>query len=55
MEKKINYPTLVADLIQELVDFGYNVNDIIFILTNNGMTDKQIKEWYGLPFTIGGK
>lgn len=48
MEKKINYPILVADLVQELVDFGYNINDIIFILTRNGMTEKQILEWYGL-------
>lgn len=55
MSNKINYSNAVADLVQELIDYGYNVNDIIYILTNNGMTDKQIKEWYGLPFTNGDK
>jgi hypothetical protein len=48
--KKINYETLVADLIQELINLGYNTNDLIFTLTQYGFTEKQIKEYYGIPY-----
>jgi hypothetical protein len=47
---KINFQSLVADLIQELLNYGYDVNDLIFMLTQYGFTDKQIKEYYGIPF-----
>jgi len=50
MEKKINYPTLVADLIQELIDLGYNDKDLVWILTQHGFTEKFIKANYNLPF-----
>jgi hypothetical protein len=50
MNNKINFPPLVADLVQQLVDLGANQNDIIYTLTYYGMNDKQIKEWYGLPY-----
>jgi hypothetical protein len=48
--KKINFESLVADLIQELLNYGYDVNDLIFTLTQYGFTEKQIKEYYGIPF-----
>ena len=47
---KINLQSLVADLIQELLNYGYDVNDLIFTLTQYGFTEKQIKEYYGIPF-----
>jgi hypothetical protein len=50
--KNINFEPLVliADLIQELLNYGYDINDLIFMLTQYGFTDKQIKEYYGIPF-----
>ena len=48
--KKINFESLVADLIQELLNYGYDVNDLIFTLTQYGFTEKQIKEYYGIPY-----
>lgn len=47
---KINYESLVADLVQELLDYGADQNDLIWMLTQYGYTEKQIKEYYGLPY-----
>ena len=43
--------SLIADLVQELLDMGADQYDIIWMLTQYGFSDKFIKENYGLPFT----
>ncbi len=55
MVKKINLENLIADLVQQLVDLGANPNDLIFTLTSYGYTEKEIKEYYSLPFDESGK
>lgn len=47
----INYLSLIADLVQELLDMGADQYDIIWILTQYGLSDKFIKDNYGLPFS----
>jgi len=42
---------LVANLVQELIDLGVDQYDIIWMLLQSGMTDKFIKDNYGLPFS----
>jgi hypothetical protein len=42
--------SLVADLIQELIDLGYNDKDLVWILTQHGFSEKFIKANYNLPF-----
>jgi hypothetical protein len=39
---------LVADLVQMLVDYGAEINSIIHTLKYYGLTDEEIKSWYGL-------
>ncbi len=39
---------LVADLVQMLVDYGAEVNSIIHTLKYYGLTEEEIKTWYGL-------
>ena len=39
---------LIAELVQELIDYGKEPNDIIQILNQYGITKKQALEWYGL-------
>jgi hypothetical protein len=46
-----NLLSLIADLVQELLDMGADQYDIIWMLTQYGFSDKFIKTNYGLPFT----
>jgi hypothetical protein len=41
---------LIAELVQELINLGYNENDLIYILRQHGITEEQAKEWYGIPY-----
>jgi hypothetical protein len=41
---------LIADLVQELINMGYNEKDLIFTLGQYGITEEQCKEWYGIPY-----
>ncbi len=43
--------SLIADLVQELLDTGADQNDIIWMLSQYGFSDKFIKDNYGLPFS----
>jgi hypothetical protein len=45
-----NLENLVAELVQELLRYGYDEKDIIWILIQYGYTDKQIKMNFGLPY-----
>jgi hypothetical protein len=45
-----NLESLVAELVQELLDHGFDEHNIIWILTQYGYTDKQIKMNFGLPY-----
>ena len=55
MVNKKNSERLIADLVQQLIDLGANPNDLIYTLTFYGYTDKEIKEYYSLPFDELGK
>ena len=46
-----NLLSLIADLVQELLDMGADQYDIIWMLSQYGFSDKFIKTNYGLPFT----
>lgn len=41
---------IIANLIQELLDLGYKEEDLIWMLKQYGMSLKDIKEWYGIPY-----
>jgi hypothetical protein len=41
---------IIANLIQELLDTGYEEKNLIWMLTQYGMSLKDIKEWYGIPY-----
>ena len=41
---------LVADLVQELINMGYDEKNLIYILRQYGITEEQAKEWYGIPY-----
>lgn len=41
---------LVAELVQELVNMGYDEKNLIYILRQYGITEEQAKEWYGIPY-----
>lgn len=41
---------LIAELVQELINMGYNEKDLIYILGQYGITEEQCKEWYGIPY-----
>lgn len=41
---------LIADLVQELINLGYNEKDLIYILGQYGITEEECKEWYGIPY-----
>ncbi len=43
--------SLIADLVQELLDTGADQYDIIWMLSQYGFSDKFIKDNYGLPFS----
>jgi hypothetical protein len=43
-----NLYALIAELVQELIDYGKEINDIIALLSYYGITKKQALEWYGL-------
>jgi hypothetical protein len=45
-----NLYNLIAELVQELINLGYNENDLIYILQQHGITEEQAKEWYGIPY-----
>jgi hypothetical protein len=45
-----NLENLVAELIQELLNLGYDDKDLVWMLTQYGYTDKQIKMNFGLPY-----
>lgn len=55
MVNKVNLERLIADLVQQLIDLGANPDDLIYTLTFYGYTDKEIKEYYSLPFDEFGK
>lgn len=48
--KEENLWSLVADLVQELINYGMSPISLIATLRYYGLTDKQIKDYYGLPF-----
>jgi hypothetical protein len=50
--KEENLWSLVADLVQELINYGKGPIELIATLRYYGLTDKQIKDYYGLPFDI---
>jgi hypothetical protein len=50
--KEENLWSLVADLVQELIDYGKGPIELIATLRYYGLTDKQIKDYYGLPFDV---
>ena len=39
---------LVADLVEMLMEYGAEVNSIIDTLKYYGLTEEEIKSWYGL-------
>jgi len=41
---------LIAELVQELINLGYNEKDLIYILGQHGITEEECKEWYGIPY-----
>ena len=41
---------LIANLIQELLDLGYKDKDLVWLLKQYGLSLKDIKEWYGIPY-----
>jgi hypothetical protein len=41
---------LVANLIQELLDLGYKETNLVWMLKQYGMSLKEIKEFYGIPY-----
>lgn len=45
---KDNLLSLVANLIQELLDLGYKQEELKWMLKQYGMSYEQMKEWYGL-------
>jgi hypothetical protein len=47
---KANLLAIVANLIQELLDTGYEEKNLIWMLKQYGMSLKDIKEWYGIPY-----
>jgi len=49
-KKYVNLYSLIADLIQELLNIGYDENNIIFMLNQYGITEEEAKEWYGIPY-----
>jgi len=49
-KKEVNLYSLIADLIQELLNIGYDENNIIFMLNQYGITEEEAKEWYGIPY-----
>jgi hypothetical protein len=54
-KNKVSLEILVADLVQQLIDIGADVNDLIYTLTYYGYTDKEIKDYFGLPFDNAGE
>jgi len=49
-KKELNLYGLIANLIQELIDMGYEEKDLIWMLNQYGITEEQAKEWYGIPY-----
>ena len=49
-KKEANLHGLIANLIQELIDMGYNEKDLVWILNQYGITEEETKEWYGIPY-----
>ncbi len=43
--------SLIADLINMLMEYGANENSIIHTLKYYDFTEEEIKEWYGLGIT----
>jgi hypothetical protein len=41
---------LIANLVQELIDSGYKVSDLIWLMKHYGLSEEEIKEWYGIPY-----
>ena len=41
---------LIAELVQELINMGYDEKNLIYILRQYGITEEQAKEWYGIPY-----
>jgi hypothetical protein len=46
--KKDNLLKAVAELTNELIEMGCYSYRIVYILKQNGFTNDQIAEWYGL-------
>jgi hypothetical protein len=42
--------SLVADLIQMLIDAGTSNEDLIYLLKQYNISEEQAKEWYGIPY-----
>lgn len=49
-KKEVNLYGLIANLIQELIDMGYEEKDLIWMLNQYGITEEEAKEWYGIPY-----
>jgi hypothetical protein len=49
-KKEANLHGLIANLIQELIDMGYNEKDLVWMLNQYGITEEETKEWYGIPY-----
>jgi DNA-directed RNA polymerase specialized sigma subunit len=50
MIKELNLYNLIANLIQELLDLGYKDKDLVWLLKQYGLSLKDIKERYGIPY-----
>lgn len=47
---KSNMYALIANLIQELLDLGYEYKNLVWMLKQYGMSEQDMKEWYGIPY-----
>ena len=51
--QKFELKNIIAELISELINLGYNEKDLIWILKQHGMNEKTIKDEYGVPYGKG--
>jgi hypothetical protein len=47
-QTKDNLYSVIADLVEALLEYGCDHDSLIHTLTQYGFTNEQIAEWYGL-------
>lgn len=48
LEKSAQLYSIIAELVQELLDLGKEPDDIVWILKQQGMLREEIRDWYGI-------